>query len=78
VASVSVNDYPLKSFDGTYWRYHANVAYNNLKTGTNVYEVKYFDKTGSLIYQNNFTIVKKPLSSQSGTSDVYSDEAQVQ
>ena len=79
VSKVSVNGYDLKSFNGSTWRYHADVRYNNLKTGTNIYEVKYFDSTGKVIYINNFKIVKKVAgSSIVPTNDTYSDEASVQ
>ena len=79
VTKVSVNGYDLKSFNGSTWRYHADVRYNNLKTGTNIYEVKYFDSTGKVIYINNFKIVKKLAgSSIVPTTETYSDETSVQ
>ncbi|MCH2188251.1 hypothetical protein MK079_00275 [Candidatus Gracilibacteria bacterium] len=59
VTRVSVNDYVLQSYNGSTWRYHASTTHNNLKDGTNVYVVKYFDTNGNLLYQNNYTIVKK-------------------
>ena len=59
VASVAVNGYTLQSFNGSTWRYHASIQNDNLQTGTNVYEVKYFDSAGMLIYTNDYTIVKK-------------------
>jgi hypothetical protein len=65
VSKVSVNWYELKSFKWSTWRYHADVRYNNLKDWTNVYEIKYYDKNGNILYINNFTIIKKPLSNSS-------------
>lgn len=61
VDKVVVNWYELKSFNKQYgsWRYHADMNYNNLKEGTNVYEVQYFDENNKLMYTNNYTIVKK-------------------
>ena len=78
IKKVSVNGYFLKSFNGNTWRYHADVRYNNLRTGTNVYEIKYFDEDDNVVYANNFTIIKKPIGSTSIKVPVYSDEAQIQ
>lgn len=81
ITKVSVNGYVLKSFNGSTWRYHADVRYNNLKTGTNVYEVKYFDATGKLVYSNDFKIFKRAPGSTSSSltpaNNIYSDEAQL-
>lgn len=67
VAKITVNDYPLGSFNWSSWRYHANVDYNNLKDGTNIYDVKYYDADWNLVYNNNFTIIKKPISGEINT-----------
>ena len=61
VSKVSVNGYTLKSFNWTSWRYHARSDYNNLKDGTNIYEVKYYGSNNDLVYTNYFTIIKKKL-----------------
>lgn len=58
IDSVTVNDFKLSSFNWSTWRYHADVDYNNLAEGTNVYEVKYFS-SWKLVYTNYFTIIKK-------------------
>ncbi|NVP17110.1 hypothetical protein HUU51_00110 [Candidatus Gracilibacteria bacterium] len=58
IDSITVNDFKLSSFNGKTWRYHADVSYNNLAEGTNVYEVKYFS-SGKLVYTNYYTIIKK-------------------
>ncbi len=75
VASVTVNGYKLWSFDGSSWRYHAWADYDNLKDGTNLYEIKYFDASGKLIYTNYFTIIKKSSNLPDAT---YSAEASVE
>ena len=58
-STVKVNDYQLASFRGTTWRYHASEANNNLKIGSNIYEIKYFDESGKLIFTQYFTIIRK-------------------
>ncbi|MDD3144883.1 MAG: hypothetical protein PHV23_02110 [Candidatus Gracilibacteria bacterium] len=58
IDKVTVNDFELGSFNGSTWRYHADVEYNNLADGTNVYEVKYFS-AGKLVFTNYFTIIRK-------------------
>lgn len=58
IDKVTVNWYTLNSFNGSTWRYHANVDYNNLALWTNIYEVQYFSN-GELVYKNFFTIIKK-------------------
>ncbi len=64
VDRVTVNDYELSSFNGSTWRYHADVDYNNLAEWTNVYEVKYFS-WDDLIYTNYYTIIKRSNSNSS-------------
>jgi len=59
VSKVVVNDYKLNSFNWVSWRYHARTDYNNLKTWTNIYEIKYYKKDWSLLYKNNYIIIKK-------------------
>jgi len=59
VSKVVVNDYKLNSFNWVTWRYHARTSYNNLKTWTNIYEIKYYKKDWSLLYKNNYIIIKK-------------------
>lgn len=60
VARVTVNGYQLKSYNTTYgtWRYYAFERFNTLADGSNIYNVKYYDKNGKLIFTNNYTIVK--------------------
>jgi len=83
IERVTVNDYSLSSFNWTTWRYHASVDYNNLKNGTNVYVINYYDINNNLVYTNNYIIIKKIPGETSSTSDtnkvvsVYSDEASV-
>nr|MDD3720042.1 hypothetical protein [Candidatus Gracilibacteria bacterium] len=59
VNKVVVNGFTLGSFNGTTWRYHADVNNDNLKEGTNVYEIKYYGDGGKLIYTNSYIIIKK-------------------
>ncbi len=77
IAKVSVNDYVLSSFNWSSWRYHADVKYNNLKDWTNVYNIKYFDSNDNIVYTNNYTIIKKPISQQAPETQNYSDEVSV-
>ena len=76
VSKVVINDYKLNSFNWTTWRYHARTDYNNLKEGTNIYEVKYFWLDWSLIYTNHYTIIKKDTS-KPAEKKIISDEASV-
>lgn len=71
VDKIDVNWFVLTKFPsgGTYWKYHVNADYGNLKEGLNVYEVKYIAKDGSVLHKNAFTIVKK------SEEKVVSDEA---
>lgn len=62
IDSITVNDFKLSSFNGSTWRYHADVEYNNLAEWTNVYEIKYFS-WWKLVYTNYFTIIKKSTNS---------------
>ena len=61
ISKVSVNWYTLSSFNWSTWRYHADVSRNNLKDGTNIYDIKYFDANWKLVYNNTFTIIRKPV-----------------
>jgi len=70
VSKIVVNDYKLNSFNWVTWRYHARTDYNNLKTWTNIYEVKYYKKDWSLLYKNNYIIIKKVK----GKKKIISDE----
>lgn len=55
---VTVNDYLLKSFNWSTWRYHAMTSFDNLAEWTNRYEVKYYTDW-KLVYTNYYTIIKK-------------------
>ena len=74
VEKVTVDSYPLKSFNWVTWRYHASTDYNNLKVWTNQYEIKYYDKNGKLIFKNYFTII---LKSKKLDNKKYSQEAKI-
>lgn len=80
VKKVIVNWYTLQSFDWKNWRYHASELNNNLNIWTNIYEIKYYDENDSLIYTNQFTIIKKSLEeSYIDVKDkqIYSDESNI-
>lgn len=59
ISKVTVNDFPLSSFNWSSWRYHPATSNNNLSVWTNIYEVKYFDANWREVYTNRFTIIKK-------------------
>lgn len=61
VSRITVNGFRLSSLTpyGSYWRYHANAKFGNLKEGLNIYKVVYFGKEGEVLHTNAFTIVKE-------------------
>lgn len=61
VAKVVVNWFALGKFvpNGTYWKYFANAATDNLKEWLNLYKVEYYGADGKFLYSNVFTIIKK-------------------
>lgn len=59
ITKVTVNDFPLSSFNWSTWRYHASTTNNNLSVWTNVYNIKYFDSNWKEVYTNRFTIIRK-------------------
>jgi hypothetical protein len=60
VSYIEINGFKLGKFvkNGTYWKYFANKQFGNLNDGLNIYEVKYYDDSGKVLYKNAFTIVK--------------------
>lgn len=78
ISKVDVDWYTLKSFNGSTWRYHPSSINNNLNIWTNVYEVKYFDIEGKLVYTNHFTIIKKTTKVEKKEEvEIYSDEVNI-
>lgn len=71
VAKIVVWDFTLSKFPKfwTYWKYHANSEFGNLKDGLNVYEVKYYDENDKLIHTNAFSIIKKAPESTPETTN---------
>lgn len=63
VQKILINGYQLQKFPqyGTYWSYFANQEFGNLKEGLNIYKVDYYDKNGSILHSNAFTIVKSKV-----------------
>ncbi len=59
VASVRVNDYTLKSYNGSTWRYHAFVEQDTLKDWANNYEIEYLNSKWEVIYKEYFSIFKR-------------------
>jgi hypothetical protein len=79
ISKVSVNWYVLTSFNWSTWRYHADVTRNNLKDWTNIYDIKYYDNTWVVVYNNTFTIIRNPEikideNLESNNTWTYSDE----
>ena len=62
VANVSVNDYTLKSYNWSTWRYHAFVEQNTLKDWANNYEIKYVDSDWNIVYKEYYSIYKEKAS----------------
>ena len=61
VSRITVNGFKLSSLTpyGSYWRYHANAQFGNLKEWINVYEIKYFGREWEVLHTNAFNIIKK-------------------
>ena len=61
VSRITVNGFRLSSLTpyGSYWRYHANAEFGNLKEGLNVYKVVYFGREWEVLHTNAFTIIKQ-------------------
>ena len=61
VSRITVNGFQLGSLTpyGSYWRYHANAEFWNLKEWLNVYKVIYFGREWEVLHTNAFTIVKE-------------------
>ncbi len=60
VASVTINDFKLASFNGSSWYYFANQEFGNMQEGTNTYTIRYFDASGAEVYKQLFVIKKNP------------------
>lgn len=73
VEKILVNGYQLQQFprNWTYWKYHANKDFWNLKEGLNIYKIEYYGASNKLLHSNAFTIIKKAL------DDTYSEEVSV-
>jgi len=64
VASVTINDFKLSSFNGSSWYYFANQEFGNMQEGTNTYTIRYFDASGAEVYKQLFVIKKNPTPQQ--------------
>lgn len=78
VDSVLVNDYKLKSYNGSTWRYHAFVEQWTLKDWINNYEIKYLDKDWKTIYKEYYSIYKETQKIEKAEKkEIISDEVKI-
>lgn len=68
VEYITVNNFRLKKFvaNSTSWYYYANVGYETMKDGFNLYEIKFYSANDTLLSTQLFTIIKDPKSVVSG------------
>jgi len=59
VSNVVINNYTLKSYNGSTWRYHAWIEQETLKEWVNTYEIKYLNKDWIVIYKEYYSIYKE-------------------
>lgn len=67
MSAVQVNGFPLASFNGSTWRYHAFERFETLEEWTNQYKIDYFDAAGKVVYSDYYTIIKKQNTGTSTT-----------
>ncbi|MDQ7009169.1 MAG: hypothetical protein Q9M94_02665 [Candidatus Gracilibacteria bacterium] len=78
VASVTINGYKLKTFNGKIFRYHAYERFKTLGEGVNNYEIKYYDINGKVILKKYVTINKKSVKAKKiEETDKISKEANI-
>jgi len=60
VTRIVVNGFQLTKFvpNSTNWAYNANMQYDNLKDGINIYTIEYFSGD-TKVFEQNFTIIKE-------------------
>jgi len=60
VTRIVVNGFQLTKFvpNSTNWAYNANVQYDNLKDGVNIYTIEYFNNSEK-VFEQNVTIIKE-------------------
>jgi len=61
IKNVLVNDYSLKSYNGSTWRYHAFIEQGTLKDWANIYTIKYLDKDSKVVYKEYYSIYKEKV-----------------
>lgn len=61
VEYITVNNFRLKKFvaGSTNWYYYANVAYQTMKDGFNLYEIRFYWPNDTLLSTQLFTIIKE-------------------
>ncbi len=59
---ITVNNFRLKKFvsNSTSWYYYANVGYETMKDGFNLYEIRFYWANDTLLSTQLFTIIKEP------------------
>lgn len=62
VEYITVNNFRLKKFtaNSTNWYYYANVGYETMKEGFNLYEIRFYSANDTLLSTQLFTIIKEP------------------
>ena len=74
VDHIIINDFQLSKFvpGGSTWYYFANAQFGNLKDGTNLYEIKYYDDEDQQIHKQLFIIkrVDKVEQTASGEAEI--------
>lgn len=68
VKYIMVNNYRLKKFVAysTAWYYYANMDYDTMKEGINLYEISFYWSNDEVLYKQLFTIVKEKKNTVSG------------
>jgi hypothetical protein len=68
VQYIMVNNYRLKKFvaNSTTWYYYANMDYDTMKDGINLYEINFYGEWDQLLSKQLFTIVKEQKKMVSG------------
>lgn len=78
VEKIEVNGYALQKFprNWSYWKYHANKDFGNLKEWLNIYKIEYYWTGWKLLHSNAFSIIKK-IKVVEKKKEVFSDETEV-
>jgi hypothetical protein len=77
VKSILVNNYSLKSYNGSTWRYHAFVEQWTLKNWVNTYTIQYLDKDWNIVYKEYYSIFKEKTKVSIGITEKRSKETKL-